>query len=257
MSKFSISLLTLLLLLSLPFAAMAQDEDAPERPFVYATYFDCDAADMAMADMIIETVFKPVNDAAVDDGTIGSWGWYAHHTGGKWRRLLYHTAATTDALLDANDVTGKKVSKTNAAAVRKFGEICDTHEDYIWQFVSNSENGNSSEVAEDSTKASISSYMVCKMTEQERSDELMAMFRPVYDRHIAEGELTGWGWLEHSVGGKYRRLVTMQGTDHKNILKAWGGIIEDLVAEHGDAFKEFNEICFTHQDYLWDVIHQK
>jgi hypothetical protein len=39
---------------------------------------------------IFELAYLPAFEAAVADGTITSFGWLAHHTGGKWRRVLYH-----------------------------------------------------------------------------------------------------------------------------------------------------------------------
>jgi hypothetical protein len=255
MSKFSISLVALSALLVLPLAARAQEEEAPSQSFVYATYFECETTDQWLVDTIVETVYKPIYDAAVEDGSISAWGWLAHHTGGKWRRGLYHIAPTVDALLDSSDAVGEKVGEANAQAARQFGEICPAHDDYIWRAVSGSSGAGSIDVATIPSKAGVSMYMVCDMAKQGRADEPMAEFATVYNSHVGPGKLTGWSWLEHQVGGEYRRLLAMRGADHKAVLAAWGAIVDELDEKHDAASTEFSEICYTHQDYMWDIVH--
>lgn len=255
MHKLPVRLIALAVLLGLPLAATAQDAETPPQPMVYATYFTCDVTEQWLADMIVETVHKPVYDAAVTEGDISAWGWLVHHTGGTWRRAIYTIAPTIDALLDASDSIGEKINAANAAASRKFGEICNSHEDYIWRSVNGSGGAGSVDVATVPAKAGVSQYLVCDMAKQERADELVAVFAPVYNAHVKEGELSGWGWLEHQVGGEYRRLFTMRGADHKSVLAAWGMIVDEMGEQHEAAFDEFGEICYTHQDYMWDIVH--
>jgi hypothetical protein len=85
-------------------------------------------------------------DGLVEDGAINGWGWYAHHTGGGWQRLSYHTASTMDQLLDGSDA----IQEALAAAAEddeadddqmNFGEICYRHDDYIWENVTGSGGG--------------------------------------------------------------------------------------------------------------------
>ena len=82
----------------LAFPALAQDEDA-ER-YTYATYFHCDAALESRADSIMKRD-APILDGLVADGTILAWGWLSHHTGGDWRRIRYHQAASPEAAMEA------------------------------------------------------------------------------------------------------------------------------------------------------------
>ena len=71
------------------------------------------------ADEIVKSAYAPFYDAAVEDGTLNSWGWLAHHTGGKWRRLLYYTAHGLEALIDAPDAIREKIAEAHPiAAVR-------------------------------------------------------------------------------------------------------------------------------------------
>jgi len=250
-----IKFLTLALLAgcaALPLAVAAQEEEAP-KPVVYSTYFECDSTNEWLADAIVAQVFKPVYDAAVADGSISAWGWLSHHTGGHWRRGLYRTAPTFEAAWTAGEAIGEKIDAANAAASAKFGTICHTHDDYIWQWV----NGSNPDVATNSAVATggVSQYLVCDMARQERADELMAEAAPIYNRHVAAGELVSWGWLEHVVGGEYRRLLTLRGATNMDAMGAWGAINDDLDAEQAANTAEFNEICTSHQDYVWNIVH--
>ena len=206
--------------------------------------------------MIFDAVQAPIYDAAVEDGTISAWGWLAHHTGARWRRALYFVAPTTRALLAAQETIGDRVSESNSQAAARFSRICGAHEDYIWQSVTGS-GGEGSIAVATSGEAGVSQYMVCKMSEQERADEIVeAAFAPTYNALVEAGKLSGWGWLEHSIGGEYRRLFTMRGADHNAVLDAWGEALDQMDEGHEAEIKEFNEICYTHQDYMWDIVHR-
>jgi hypothetical protein len=238
-------------------SAVAQDDESSSRPFVYSTYYECDFADQGLADMIYKSVQAPIYDAAVDDGTISGWGWLVHHTGGKWRRANYYTAPTIEALLAAQDTLAERVEKADPQAAASLSRICGAHDDYIWQSVTGSGGEGSIAVAK-SGEAGVSQYMVCKMSEQTRADELVkGVVAPIYDQLVADGKLSGWGWLEHAVGGEYRRLLTMRGADHATVLEAWGEAIDQLAEKHEAEMKEFDDICYSHQDYMWDIAHRK
>ncbi len=246
-----------LTILATPAVVRAQQDDEPVRPFVYATYYQCDIADQELADMIWKTVQAPIYDEAVDDETISGWGWLVHHTGGKWRRASYFSAPTIEALLAAQEVLGERVQQADPQASARLSRICGAHDDYIWQSVTGSGGEGSLAVAQ-SGGAGVSQYMVCNMSKQERADELVkAVFAPIYDGLVADEKLSGWGWLEHSVGGEYRRLFTLRGADHAAVLEAWGDAINQMNENHEAEMKEFNDICYTHQDYMWDIAHRK
>lgn len=254
MLKNKIALIALAALVALPLAALAQDEE-PEMPYVYSTYFVCETTQQWLADMIVEQVYKPVYDAAVEDGTISAWGWLGHHTGGEWRRAIYRVAPTVDALLDGGDAIAETIGDSNPQAARKFAEICGSHVDYIWQSVTGSGGAGSIEVATAPAEAGVSMYMVCDMSRQERADELMEVLGAAWNNQVEAGGLVSWGWLAHNVGGKYRRLLTMRGADHKSVLAAWGEVIEENNENHKEAADEFYDICDSHQDYMWDMLH--
>jgi len=254
MRRFSFSLsLIAVLLFCLPTVAGAQEEEK-QTSFVYATYFECNDGKQWRVDEITKSVYAPVYDAAVEEGTISSWGWLAHHTGGKWNRLFYFSAPNLGALMDADDAVAPKVKEANPYADREFGEICGAHEDYIWEAGIGSRGAGL--IPEERGKVGISVYFYCDMSKEERADEIVEeTFAPIYNEHVAAGNLVSWGWMEHWVGGKYRRLSTMTATDMSKLTSARDAIIEALIAKE-DAMQRFGEICNGHTDYIWNIRHE-
>ncbi len=175
--------------------------------------------------------------------------------GGNWRRVLVIIAADMDALLDASGALGEIISDKTSEAGRAFSAICSSHEDYIWQTV---DGVGSGAVTDRRGDARVLSLHACDMNKEERADELVRdVFGPIYDRHVAEGGLTNWNWLEHNVGGKWRRILTMGAADHKMLMRtraAFIGEFDDRKVQR--AAEEMNKICHTHQDYMWDVLLQ-
>lgn len=241
----SISLIVLASIAFLPGTAIAADE---EETYVDATYYICDGSQLERADELIESVAKPVYDAAVKAGDISGWGWLAHHTGGKWSRILYHTAGSVTDALAAQD---KIIDKIDDAAAKEFGAICKTHEDYIWRGVTGS-GGNV--LSTDRGKVGLSAYYVCDGREAAADEIVEAVFAPVYNSHMGAGKLTSWGWSEHIIGGKYRRLATMTAADWPALFAVREKIID--AAGDSELATQFSEICGSHTDYLWMIQHE-
>lgn len=238
-------------LMALSVNAVAQEEEEKEEGpslYTYATYFYCDVTGQERADEIVKDSWGPVYDKLVADGTMSSWGWYKHHTGGKWRRLQYHQAPTLDALLDAQEEMGKQLdASVDEALDTEFGSICNGHDDYIWAV----EDGNAGEKP---GEAAFSVYYVCNESKEERADEIFKNdFAPLFNKYVAAGKLNSWSWQSHWVGGKYRRLQTMSAGNHKALLKARNELLEEMYPEGGAAGEEFTEICGSHTDYMWDI----
>lgn len=234
--------------------ALAQEQDA-ETLYVYATYFVCSPDGESRADEIINSSFKPHYDAAVEQGDILSWSWMQHFVGGQWRRVLVIITPDMDSLIDASGALGEIVSENTPEAGRAFSAICSSHEDYVWQTVDGISGSSASDQRGD---AGFSVYFRCDISREERADELVAeTLAPVYDRHVAEGELTSWSWLQHNIGGEWRRLLIMGAADHKAIVRARAAIIEELQERRAKrAVDELNSICHSHTDYMWDILIQ-
>ena len=232
-------------LVALAGSAQAQEAEKPSL-FTYATYFYCDVTGQERVDEIVKKENAPVFDQMVKEGLITAWGWLAHHTGGKWRRVQYYQAPSVAALLDAQAEMDKRFAAAGSGDM-EFGKICNAHEDYIWEM----ESGTA---GSDRGAAGFSVYYGCDQAREERADEIFAKdFAPIMDKFVADGKLSSWGWQSHWVGGSVRRLQTMSGSDHKSVLAARAELIDAMYAEENKAGQEFNEICGSHSDYMWDI----
>ncbi len=233
--------------LALPVSALAQDPE-PARPYVYATYHYCDTGAQGEVDDIVTKVWAPIYNKAVEDGELSGWGWYAHHTGGKWRRLSYYISPTLEGLFAAQDSVGEKLDDAMGND-RSFGKACRSHEDYIWQITAGSNISDGP-----AGKVGLSVYLQCKMSQEARADELVQnVYGPIYDSFIGDGKARSWGWLSHVVGGKYRRAITLTADDVPTLLKTRAAIIAAI--QEKDDSNEFSEICYSHADYIWDIQH--
>lgn len=227
---------------------VAQAQEQATETYIYGTYQVCDLAKQDRADAIFAQLDKPILDAAVADKTIGSYGLYAHHTGGNWRRLMFTTAPSMKALFDAQKKLADQADAANKKLGQEYASICNTHDDYIWHRLAGSA-GTSSPGG-----VAFSTYYVCDGTREVQADALVEqVFAPVYDKMVADGKLKSWGWLEHIVGGKYRRVATMGAADLDSLMAARGEIVQAFTDNAaGDAF---TSICDSHTDYIWNVQH--
>lgn len=250
MRKSLITGLTALAVVASP-GLVAQDEEAAES-YIYATYFYCDTARQEEADELVKKNTAPIYDAAVADGTITGWGWLAHHTGGKWRRIQYHTSNTVEGLLAAQETIGQRVDEAGLSN-DGFAQICGAHDDYIWK----SEAGNTLQVKRG--PAALSVYEVCSLSGEERAREIVkTVFAPVLDKAVADGKLTSWGYSSHVLGGEYRALQTMTAKDNATLLKARAEILDAIYGDgENAAANEYSSICSSHADYLWEIVHEK
>lgn len=248
-------IIVFLLALLLPFSSFAQEEDEGPSSYLYATYHYCNTSSQDRADEVYAQVNKPAMEKLLADGKITAFGWLSHHTGGKWRRVSYYAAPTLDALLDAGDASGDLMDKADPDGKLgdDFSSACPSHDDYIWA------SSNVGTGATERGPAGFSVYFVCNENRESRADEIVAEhFAPIYDKAVADGKLTSWGWSEHWVGGKYRRLLTTSGADHKSLMNARNELIESAFNAEGmeEIGEEFTDICGSHSDYMWDIVHE-
>jgi len=226
-------------------AGTAQAADEPAETFVYGTYSVCDLTKQERADEIFMQLDKSVYDAAVADGTLSAYSYYAHHTGGKWRRGMFYVAPSIAALLDAQKKIGDQIDAKNADLNTEASQICNKHEDYIWRSVA----GKTAKSG--AGKAVFSTYFVCDSRETQADAIVTQVFAPVYDKMVDDGKLMSWGYLEHIVGGHVRRVATMSAEDMKSLMAARADINQALTDNPlGDTF---TEICSAHEDYMWEV----
>jgi len=241
--------ITALLLTTGSFTAYAQD-DGPVG-FTYGTYYVCDVASQGDMDDIVTQYEKPVFDKWVEDGKLIAWGYLSHFTGGRWRRAQYHVSPTLADAVNTQATIFQEIYGDNNEAGARRSEACEAHDDYVWAI------GQGSGPGTDRGEASLSVYYVCDQNRQLRADDIIRDYLgPKYDQLVEDGKLASWGWSSHVLGGEYRRLGTMTGANYEQILAARGEIIEAMRDEGNPLADEFNDICPTHSDYLWDIVHE-
>jgi hypothetical protein len=244
-----LGLTVLALAVAAPCGAFAADHEGEKETYIYASYFYCKNAMFEELDAEVSEHLASVYDAAVKDGTLGGWGWLSHHTGGKWNRIFYHVSDSIPGLMKAQETMAERTKDLPDEA---FSAACGLHDDYIWKSEANSG------MLGTRGKAAISAYHVCDITRETKADELVkTVFAPLYDKAVKEGKITSWGWSSHIVGGKYRRLSTMTGESFEKVLAARDEILDTLYGEgENSQAAEFSEICGSHSDYLWNVLHE-
>jgi len=235
----------------LSFSVFSAEENKTEM-YVYSTYFNCEASLEDAVDEQINKTYSTIYNNAIKNGNITHWGWMKHHTGGQWRRILYHTAPSVSALFSAQGQMNKEFENVFANEEDAVVQGCKTHDDYVWQYVTGS---NKSLAGVARGKASMSVYMECSFMGEERADEIVKKhFAPIYNAQVGKGKLTSWGWLSHVIGGKYRRLETITANNYEDLLKAKKSILDSIYYKGPNKYaEEFSKICTSHQDYLWDI----
>ncbi len=250
MNKINKSIATALLFGLVSVACIAQDDDGPAG-FSYVTYHYCDVATQGSMDAAIETNEKAVFDKWVADGKLIAWGYLSHNTGGRWRRAQYHVSPTLADAFNNQAAIFTEIYADNEAGGQARSAACAAHDDYIWALQQGSPPGT------DRGSVSYSVYYVCDINGQDRADEIWAEANAPYLNQLQEeGQIASWGWQSHIVGGRYRRLQTITGADYASVVQANNGLSQYADDNHPELGEEFNEICGSHSDYLWDIVHE-
>jgi hypothetical protein len=105
-------------------------------PFGMSTYYVCNSHE-AEADAIVASVFAPVLNQRVKDGSIAAWNWIEHMFGGQYRRALVIDGKDEKALLKNWATLNDDFEKASPDLARRLTDICDSHVDYIWDLTGN------------------------------------------------------------------------------------------------------------------------
>lgn len=238
-----------LVLLAMSGLATAQDNDA--TAVSYVTYYHCDMATQSNMDRLVQANEKPVFDRWVEEGRLVAWGYLSHFTGGRWRRAQYHVSATIDEAFDNQREIFGAIYAENRSGGQARSEACESHEDYVWSLDAGSPPGTNR------GNVSLSVYFVCDVADQRRADEIFAeIYAPYLEDLRGAGDIASWSWQSHLLGGRYRRLQTVTGDDYSAVNQARFSTIRHVNEEHPELAREFATICFEHEDYLWDIVHE-
>jgi hypothetical protein len=95
-------------------------------------------------------------------------------------------------------------------------------------------------------------YYRCNEAKEDRADAIYKeTVSPILDKEVKAGHLVSHGWNRHWMGGEWRRLEYMIGTDMNTMVAARDAYIGELMKDHAAASEEFSSICSSHDDYVW------
>jgi len=233
--------------LTLAFAFVVLLPSPAQSQSLVGTYYSCSTAYEGEADALMNTVFADVYQSYVDKGQLTNWGWVEHTAGGPWRRITTITAEDRSTVMATWRQIDEQLEEEHPTALRRFNEICDSHDDYIWTLADSYEGTDPG----GTVPTWLSVYFMCDPQNEARADELMAELSTVTDKHVAAGHLSGWAWYKHDIGGRFRRLWTLLGAEGTDVIDALDMVTGEFEAEQTDTFAEFRSICSSHVDYIW------
>jgi len=219
--------------------------------YVFGTYYRCSEATEARADAIYKETVAPAVAKQVQAGHFTTAGWARHWMGGEWRRLEYFTGSNLDAMVDARDAYIEELMSQHAAANEEFSTICSSHDDYVWRVAASSQAPDTA--GRSRAAVGVSTYFQCDSREDEADAIVKTAFAPVLNQHMKDGKIANWSWLEHAIGGKYRRALVLDLADHKAAVNYWNGLAASLAKAQPELSRRFGEICSSHSDYIWDL----
>jgi hypothetical protein len=226
--------------------AVAQQQ-TPAPQYVLAAYYRCDYNRQARSDTLYQRLNVPLLSRVRQEGKLSGYGLSAHRHGGSWRRLEYFTGSDINGLFQVQEEVGDAVAAQADGA--EFTQICNSHDDYVWQ---QTLSGPAAAAGASPTAPlfSMSTYYECDPAREDRADAIVErVLAPILNRHVAAGHLTSWSWLEHVIGGPFRRVAVLRAADLATLLGGVSAVITDMRAapENG----EFSTICHRHTDYIW------
>jgi hypothetical protein len=219
--------------------------------YVLGTYYRCNQATEDQADAIYKETVAPLVKKQIDAGHLVASGWGRHWLGGEWRRLEYVMGTDLGTMVDARQAVITELMGAQKKAGDDFSAVCPSHDDYIWSTVASSQSPDAAGRAR--AKVAFSTYFVCDSREKEADAIVKTAFAPVLNAQAKEGKISSWSWLEHFAGGKYRRLLVIDGADHKSLLNYWNAFDKALFDAQPELAQRFFDICDSHTDYIWDV----
>lgn len=98
----------------------------------YSTYYACEGGVEQRASEIFEELLVPLYQKHQDAGHLASWGFYAHRSGGRFRRLETMSGADHATLVQTQAAIYQEANETDPFAFREFRSICNWHTDYMW-----------------------------------------------------------------------------------------------------------------------------
>lgn len=228
---------------------VAQDDPAT----TFGIYYRCNQALEAQADEVVQSTLGPIAQRHLDSGALTNWIWLTHRQGGEWRRVFVTIGTDLGSMMETRAQIEQEFIEGHPAEAAQLNSACPSHDDYIWQSVSASAAAGTNTVG----TASISTYHVCDRSREGRADEIFVqVLAPLYQKHQDMGHLASWTFSSHRMGGIFRRLETFSGADHVTLLNMQDAIYNEAAETNPLPMQEFNQICSSHTDYMWESATQ-
>lgn len=232
-------------------AAYPQAQDSPSTT-VWATYYRCVQGDATRADTTFREHVVPFLKAEQAAGRITGFGWGKHWSGGDWRRVFYVAGNDSDKLVDSRMALIKMAeSPEHAKAMDEFDRICSSHDDYTWRVKASSQAAV--DIGRVRSPFAMSTYYVCNAQEAEADAIVKTFVAPILNQRVKDRKIDSWAWDEHLTGGKYRRLLVVDGASVKALMQNWGSLHDEWEKAHPELSRRFTEICDSHSDYIWEI----
>ena len=98
-------------------------------------------------------------------------------------------------------------------------------------------------------------YFICTPDGESRADEIIkTSFKPNYDAAVEHGDITSWSWMQHFMGGLWRRVLVITADNMDSLLDASGALGEIIQDQTPEAGRAFSAICSSHEDYIWESV---
>jgi hypothetical protein len=97
-----------------------------------------------------------------------------------------------------------------------------------------------------------STYYRCDIPREGRADTLyQQVIAPALERQVKAGHLTAYGFSSHLIGGGWRRLAYMVSPSIDHLMAGRAAYQDDLDKTNPKGQAEFDAICGSHDDYIW------
>lgn len=101
----------------------------------------------------------------------------------------------------------------------------------------------------------LATYYRCDYVKQARADTLYKqVIAPLLDKQVKAGNLTGYGFSSHRIGGVFRRLETWTAATLDKLIAAQDAYNAELDKTNPKAGAEFDSVCGSHDDYIWNRV---
>lgn len=102
-----------------------------EAPTVGVSYWKCDWGELGNIGQVTDSLYTPIMQELVDEGTIMNFGMLTHQWGDEWNVVFYITAPDTPTYLEASREAVDRFEERHPD-VLNLTEVCSEHKDNIY-----------------------------------------------------------------------------------------------------------------------------